>query len=534
MLQALVAMVIVGSGYRMQGFHSMWINPDEGIYYAVAHASSFQEGWNIVSANPHPPLFYGLLGLFALFGDDPAWLRLPALIAGCALIPVMFLFAREVGGEVCAIVAAGLVTLSPGAIGVSQVARPYSLQALVLCLTLWCLSICLRRGETKWLLLLAVLSCLSLLVHYSSLQVLAGAAAVSVGIAWRQSDRPHWVRLGLAHVPWVLCFGLLYWTHVQPRLLGTDGQRQAVDGWLADGYIASSWDLFEVWRGIFEYLAGAAPMWLWFLGLGLGTWASMKRLRYLKRNPIDTESGAPRDLLMLGLVVVVVPLATLLSILQLYPLGTTRHSGYLLVVFAPMIGLGVARLVEGEIRLPMAASVLTLVVAVLAGVTPSVLGLHAPRRHPHPELTITRAEIEEAFLPEIRKLLDTQGIVLMDQETAHTLVPVLQAEAGFLYRGGVPRADLTWGERRIHIAPACWIMMPGGEGPRDLVCSLRDALSGVDSDVRDLHLVATNWGRVGNAYAPLIASSERGRGPLYEVTQADCCAIFRLDASRIR
>ena len=531
-LQVLAILVLVGAGFRIHGLHGMWISPDEGIYYAIAHASSIQEAWTIINTNPHPPLFYGLLGLFGLIGDDPIWLRLPALIAGCGLIPVMFLFARELGGRVCGLVAAGLVTFSPGAIALSQVSRPYSLQALVLCLALWCLLVCLRHGKTWQLLLFAGLSSLALLLHYSSLQVLLGAAIVSVAIAWRRPDRSARVRLGLAQVPWIACFGFLYLTHIQPRLLGADLQRQAVDGWLAEGYIASVWDFFEVWRGSVEFLAGAAPLWVWLLGLGLGTWAAVKGTSEGKHN----LSGAsePADLFILGVATTVAGLATLLSILDLYPLGPTRHSGYLLVPFAAVLGLGVARVVDGEIRLPMSASPAILFAAVLAGVAPLAIGMSAGRGHPRPELTTTRVEVEETVLPAVRKLLDSPGTLLMDQETAHALAPLLQAEVGFLYRGGVPRVDLLWGQRHLHIAPACWIMLPDGTGPQDLVCTLREALSGLAPSEGEFHLVSMNWRRVANTYAPLISSPTRGRGPLQQLTQTDCCAVLRVDLSRIR
>ena len=93
----LLALVILGLVLRLQPALSYWINGDEGIYYFAVH-SGWQQFWQQVEGNAHPPLFYLLLRPIAALGSDPLWLRLPSILFSCLGIWGMYLLARNLGG----------------------------------------------------------------------------------------------------------------------------------------------------------------------------------------------------------------------------------------------------------------------------------------------------------------------------------------------------------------------------------------------------------------------------------------------------
>lgn len=64
-----------------------------------------------------------------IFGNTPWALRLPAYVAGCALIPLSYALARRVGDATSGVVAAALVAANPVLMEFSACARGYSLVA---------------------------------------------------------------------------------------------------------------------------------------------------------------------------------------------------------------------------------------------------------------------------------------------------------------------------------------------------------------------------------------------------------------------
>ncbi len=67
---------------------------------------------------------------FRLFGENLIVARIPALLAGALLVPVVFLWVRSVSGARAACATAILITVSPLLISLSQMVRFYTLQAL--------------------------------------------------------------------------------------------------------------------------------------------------------------------------------------------------------------------------------------------------------------------------------------------------------------------------------------------------------------------------------------------------------------------
>jgi len=95
----------------------------------------------MLSAIPHyeatPPLYYILAWLWArLGGSGEAWLRSLSAIASVATVPVAYLAARTLASARTALLAAGVLALSPTAVWFAQEARAYALVSLLLAVAL--------------------------------------------------------------------------------------------------------------------------------------------------------------------------------------------------------------------------------------------------------------------------------------------------------------------------------------------------------------------------------------------------------------
>jgi mannosyltransferase len=97
----------------------------------------------------HPPLHPVLQWCAVrLIGDSDFAVRLPSLVAGVALIPVVALLAAEVFDRRTAVVAALFTTVAPILVWYSQEARGYALAALFGTVTILCTARVNRRGRS--------------------------------------------------------------------------------------------------------------------------------------------------------------------------------------------------------------------------------------------------------------------------------------------------------------------------------------------------------------------------------------------------
>jgi hypothetical protein len=106
------------------------------LYHFFAAQSWLTEGQLRVADGIYnrTPLFTIFLAQWlGLFGENLVVARLPSLIAGVALVVLVFLWTRAVAGDLAAVLAALLLALDPEHLQISQWGRFYTLQ----CLTFW-------------------------------------------------------------------------------------------------------------------------------------------------------------------------------------------------------------------------------------------------------------------------------------------------------------------------------------------------------------------------------------------------------------
>lgn len=148
---------------------------DERFTHAIVSENGLRGVWHeVYTTSITPPLHYGLAWLAVqLGGDSTVLVRLPSLVLGTALVPLVFLLARRVGGTRAGLVAATICAFSPFAIFYSTEARAY--ETMVVLVTLSTLAL-LWAGDgvgRRWWVLYAVVSCAALWTHYTAVFVLA-------------------------------------------------------------------------------------------------------------------------------------------------------------------------------------------------------------------------------------------------------------------------------------------------------------------------------------------------------------------------
>ena len=137
-------------------------------------------------AENSPPLFFIFAYLTAKLGDATVWIRLPSLVFGAAILPVIYAIGRDTVGRVPGAVAAAAVALSPFSMYYGVEARPYATMAFFTALSTWALLRAVdRRDRRYWVgyVIAAVLACYS---HYTCAFVLVVQGAWSL---WACRDR---------------------------------------------------------------------------------------------------------------------------------------------------------------------------------------------------------------------------------------------------------------------------------------------------------------------------------------------------------
>lgn len=138
---------------------------------------------------------YLVAALFRVFGESLAVARMPAVLAGAALVAVLFVWVRSVAGRAAAWTAAMLFCFQPQSIYLSQLARFYTIQALCF----FCGAILIYRAVTDRTLTSAgvlrrcvgALLLFLLALHFQIITIV-GVAGV---LLWAVADRARaWLR----------------------------------------------------------------------------------------------------------------------------------------------------------------------------------------------------------------------------------------------------------------------------------------------------------------------------------------------------
>jgi mannosyltransferase len=132
------------------------------------------------NGTPYPIILWPLI---RIFGTSEALLRVPAVIAGTASVPALWWAARRFTAPAGALLAAGLLAISPMAVWYSQMARPYAFVMLAAALAFGALARALEGGDRRgpWAGYVAAMA----LLAYCDILAAPLALPAHALIAWR-------------------------------------------------------------------------------------------------------------------------------------------------------------------------------------------------------------------------------------------------------------------------------------------------------------------------------------------------------------
>jgi uncharacterized membrane protein len=203
------AITLLALAVRLAGLNES-VFGDELFTYEIATRPGFGDMLHGVSGplEISPPLYFVLAWLAAKLGDPHVWIRVPALVAGVALVPAVYTLGVRSVGRNPALIGAGLLALSPFAVFYSAEARAYTLVALFVVLAALALLGALERGGWWRWGLFALAACAALYSHYTAIFALAAEVAWA---AWARRDRLRELALaclaaGAGLLPWLPSF----------------------------------------------------------------------------------------------------------------------------------------------------------------------------------------------------------------------------------------------------------------------------------------------------------------------------------------
>jgi mannosyltransferase len=201
-------------GLTLVAFALRVVGMDQSLYGDELFAYEEVEGHSLIgvlrevesqSIEVSPPLFFVLAWLSAKLGDPTIWIRLPSLIAGTALVPVVYLLGSRTVGRPAALLAAALTAIAPFAIFYATEARPYATLTVLVALSTWSLLSALESRGRWWWAAYAVAAAAAIYAHYTGVFVLAAQALWAIW-AYPAQRRPLVVAtLGIIvlYLPWL-------------------------------------------------------------------------------------------------------------------------------------------------------------------------------------------------------------------------------------------------------------------------------------------------------------------------------------------
>lgn len=444
-----VGVVAVGFLLRARGFLDPWLNPDEGIYYQLAMGRSWTHFFDGVVSNAHPPLQYLLLRALAALSSDFAVLRASSLVAGTLAVYAMIRLGHEAAGWRTGLVAGALLAVSPGAIMLSQVMRPYALLTVLLTSAAWLGLRHLRTGRLRDLVAHTALLALAMSTHYAAFVSLPAFASLLIGeaLATRRPRRELLQRCAGQGVLLGIVV-LAYQLHLRPHLLGGFLQGEAQRGWLRPFMHESAFEAWLGFIGVQRYLFGQAfeaPAVMLFL-LGLGMLLAQRRFRFA--------------LLASG----VVATAAAAALLQILPLGSTRHSAYLATFTVPVLAAPLGLIWErGWHYGVVAAALVGVAVAWPAGprawTAADALETRSLTEH------VTSAAGVRARIAEIEPWTREPMLIVIDRQTFRFLAPLFHDLSSPDRHGqGAVLAGFRWGRADVVVSRA-WTLRVGARRP---------------------------------------------------------------------
>jgi uncharacterized membrane protein len=337
---ALGGLIVAGLALRLAVTRGIWL--DEAITIHQAHLSLHDLFRNLYDGDRQPPLYHLTLWLTVrAFGDGEFAVRLPSLIAGTLVIPVLYELGRELYDRRTGLFAAAFAAASPLLVWYSQEVRMYTFATLFGLLALLTqLRVIRKPSMGNWAGYILATAAL-LWSHYFGLLLIGVQQLIFVGLIVYRKRRGEPIRplaLGFAYSFAVLVMQLV------PLVVFARHQYQFTSG--AAGSPSGTYDPLSFYAvlsnmawGLWGYQPDGitqllAAMWPLFLLVSL----------------VLLGRGGSRQTLILA-TAAIVPVV-LLIIVSAFDSSLFEIRNFLIVV--PLLLLLAARLITGWIRSPKA------------------------------------------------------------------------------------------------------------------------------------------------------------------------------------
>ena len=187
-LSAITATALV---VRLLPTRGIWLDEATSITQAQMPLGDLLHG--LRTTDVHPPLHHLILWVLAhAAGTGELVMRAPSIVAGTALVPVLYALGRELYDERAGLLAAALGVFAPFLVWYSQEARMYGLFMLFASLAMLGQLRALRRNERRDWVLYGVSTVLLLWTQYFAILFTLTQQAVFLVAAWRtrKAGRP--------------------------------------------------------------------------------------------------------------------------------------------------------------------------------------------------------------------------------------------------------------------------------------------------------------------------------------------------------
>lgn len=205
---AVAGLLAIGVGLRVYNLQrlSLWL--DEG--FSLLYAS---QPWRTVAGldgfySPHPTGYFLLTKVAMLALPETLAGRLISLVCGALTLPVFFLLARKILDRTGALVATGVLALSPIHLYYTQEARMYALVVLLVALSYLFLVSFIETRAPRWAILYGLTLALGVYADYSAAYALVPQAIIIlIALArWGRGAVPLVIAGGvavIAYLPWL-------------------------------------------------------------------------------------------------------------------------------------------------------------------------------------------------------------------------------------------------------------------------------------------------------------------------------------------
>lgn len=146
---ALPAIILLGGLLRFYrlGSKGLWLDEAFSVWMAWQPLADMF-GW-LLKIDQHPPLYYSLLHLWLIFGDDAATVRAFSAVLSTLTIPVIYSLGRNIGGKQVGLLAAFILALAPFHVRFAQETRMYALLTLNASLAMLAVSYLLTDSRSR-------------------------------------------------------------------------------------------------------------------------------------------------------------------------------------------------------------------------------------------------------------------------------------------------------------------------------------------------------------------------------------------------